>query len=297
MRYGSAGPLVVALTTLLTMPAVAVAPRISFEDFSNWNFANESGQRALRQGDLRAATKRFRNAIEIAYRVAATDPGPLARSYTDYALLLLLQGRAKDAEPLARWALTVREQRFGKESTQVATTLHVLALLASEQSEYLRAEALLIRAIENWQKQLGPGHPLIAVGLNDLATLYSLQRKYDEAEPIFKKVLESPGADPSDRTISLVGLAALYVARGQFDRAESCDQQLAGQLERMPAMTYRTIAPTLEQYLAQLRKSGRTAQVEALEEAIRTARSGEPVGNPRQRGMQGPPLRIKRRST
>ena len=146
------------------------AQGIPLREFGDWYFAYCGGQRALGRGDLDTASRRYREAIKIAWPSATSDPRPLARTYTDFALVLLLQGRPGEAEPLAEWALKVREERFGKQSQQVAATLHVLAQLASAEMQYARAETLLTRAVAIWEQSLGSDHPQMVIGLSDLAT-------------------------------------------------------------------------------------------------------------------------------
>jgi tetratricopeptide (TPR) repeat protein len=274
---------------------------MSFREFSDWHYAYSSAMRALWRGELEIASLRFRRAIDIARPAAESDPRPLARTYSDFALVLLQQGRAIDAEPLAEWALKVREQQFGKDSVQVASTVHVLALLASAQGHLTRAEMLLGRALAIWEKQLGPDHPETALGLLDLATLYSLQRKYQHAELLFRRVLEIPhdhlSANHAFRAIGLIGLGSLYVNQGELAKAESTDKELVAMMDRMSTATYSTIASSLDGYLGQLRKAGWTNEAEMLDEAARAART-----SPNARGyrpdspLQGS-LRPRRRST
>jgi tetratricopeptide (TPR) repeat protein len=294
MAYPITGSLSAALATVVIVSGQASAQGFSFREFSDWSFANESGQRALRQGNLDAAARRFQGAIEIARRVVASDPRPLARTYTDYSVVLLLQGRAQDADPLARWALTVREERFGKDSEQAAATMHVLALIASALMDYARAETLLERAVAIWQERLGADHPRVILGLNDLATVYLFQRKYDHAETAFRRVVEAPASRLTDRAISLIGLASLYLAQGQIERVDSTDQQLLVVLARMPSVSYPAVAARLDQLLVQLHKQGRSAEAQALEDAARAARTGENLRRPLPRGI--PPARIAPRS-
>jgi tetratricopeptide (TPR) repeat protein len=297
MRYPIAALLAAALTTVAALPGKAAAQGASFLEFSDWNFAQESGQRALRWGDVDKAASRFRNAIDVARRLATSDPLPLARTYTDYALVLVIQGRAQEADPLAQWALGVRETRFGKDSVQVATTLHVLTLIASAQLQFSRAEALVTRALAIWQQRFGPEHPLVFVGQNDLATLYLHQRKYSQAEAVFRQVLESPASRLPDRTISLLGLASLYLAQGQLERVESTEQELLVILRNLWPQDYPAVAASLEQYLAQLRKLGRSAQAQALADAASRARSGESVARPSLRDIPRSAPRVRERPT
>jgi tetratricopeptide (TPR) repeat protein len=276
-----ASSLILALATAVPGPSSSSAATrsLSFRDFSDWNFANTAGQLALRRGDLNLASRRFHTAIAIARPAVSSDPRLLARSYNDLALVLVLQGRASEAEPLAEWALTVREQWFGKDSLHAALTLHILAQIASVRLQYSRAQAYLERAIAVWQDKLGADNLQMAIGLNDLATVYSLQRKFDQAESTFRRVLKMSTlglpADHPDRAISLIGLGSLYVAQGEYAKADSVDQELLAMFERMSPQDYAYVAGTLQPYLDRLRRLGRTAQAATIEEAAQAIRTGE----------------------
>ena len=284
MRHSIVGLFLMILAAGTLEPDRAKAGELAFRDFSDWYFVYCGGQRALEHGDLDAASRRYREAIKLAWPGATIDPRPLARTYTDFALVLLLPGRPGEAEPLAQWALKVREERFGVQSPQAATTLHVLAQLASAQVQYARAETFLTRAVAIWEQRLGSDHSQMVIGLSDLATIYSLQRKYPQAESVFQRVLDLPGtALPLNhpyRAIGLIGLASTYTARGLFDRAESTDFTLLTLMDRMSPATYEEIAPSLTVYIKQLRKLGRTGEAEALEASARAARAGENVVRP-----------------
>jgi tetratricopeptide (TPR) repeat protein len=301
MSVCCAGCLLLAFASVAQSPASPPVKTLSFREFSDWHFAYNSALRAFWRGDLEIASLRFRSAIAIARPAAESDPRPLARTYTDFALVLLQQGRARDAEPLAEWALKVREERFGKDSLQASSTVHVLALLASAQTQFARSEALLGRALAIWEKELGPDHPRTALGLLDLATLYSLQRKYQSAEVLFRRILEIPQESLSNnhafRAISLIGLGSLYVNQGEFAKAESTDRELVAMLGRMGATTYGSIASPLADYLGQLRRLGQSNEAETLEAAARAARTGQNAPSLRLDDRVRGPFRPRRRST
>lgn len=279
MRHSTVGLILVVVATGALQPAHTSAEEMRFQQFSDWYFVYCAGQRALGRGDLDTASRRYREAIGLAWPGATSDPRPLARTYTDFARVLLLQGRPTEAEPLAQWALKVREERFGKQSQQVAATLHVLAQLASAEMQYARAEELLTRAVAIWEESLGADNPQMVIGLSDLAALYRLDRKYPQAERLFQRVLEMPGnalpANHPYRVINLIGLASSYTARGEYDRAESADFTLLTLIDRMSPTSYQEIAPSLDVYLTQLRRLGRTSEAEALESSARAARTGK----------------------
>jgi hypothetical protein len=87
-------------------------------------------------------------------------------------------------------------------------------------------------------------------------------------------------ANDSHRAISLIGLASLSVAQGEFDRAESLDRQLLTLLGKMSAADFPSIAGSLEPFLTQLRKLGRDKEAGTLEAQARATREGKNAADP-----------------
>ncbi|MFC2032217.1 tetratricopeptide repeat protein, partial [Chloroflexota bacterium] len=69
------------------------------------------------------------------------------------------QGLYKEAEPLYKRALEIREKVLGPEHPDTATSLNNLAGLYNDQGLYKEAEPLYKRALEIREKVLGPEHP------------------------------------------------------------------------------------------------------------------------------------------
>ena len=130
----------------------------------------------------------------------------------------------KEAEPIQRRALEIREKVLGPNHPDTATSLNNLAGIYSSQGQYKEAEPLLKRALEINEKALGPDHPNTAISLNNLAEIYRSQGQYKEAEPLLKRALEirekALGPDHPDTATSLNNLAAIYRNQGQHKEAE-----------------------------------------------------------------------------
>jgi tetratricopeptide (TPR) repeat protein len=84
-------------------------------------------------------------------------------------------------EALYRQALAIREVLYGKDSTELISTLDGLAYTCSFHGEYVAAEALYARLLSLWEKLVGKDHPMIAVILDKIVVLYAKQNKPDEA--------------------------------------------------------------------------------------------------------------------
>ena len=95
----------------------------------------------------------------------------------------------RDAEPLHRRALSIREAALGPDHPDVATSLTNLAALYQVQGRYADAEPLHRRALVIDEAALGPDHPSVATDLNNLAELYRVQSRNAEAEPLYQRAL------------------------------------------------------------------------------------------------------------
>jgi tetratricopeptide (TPR) repeat protein len=105
----------------------------------------------------------------------------MARSNADFARVLYFQKRCNEAEPLARWALAVRESEPGDRSEALTQNLVLLAQIRRAQSQPADAQTLLEKAVSVQEKALGAGHSDEAATLEELAAAYADQRKLDQA--------------------------------------------------------------------------------------------------------------------
>jgi tetratricopeptide (TPR) repeat protein len=130
----------------------------------------------------------------------------------------------KEAEPLLRRALIIREQILGIDHPATADSLNNLALLYKNRGLYTQAEPLLVRALATNEQQLGASHSDTASSLNNLALLYQTQGRYTNAEPLYVRALtireQLLGDSHPDTAISLNNLAALYKLQEKYADAE-----------------------------------------------------------------------------
>ena len=99
-----------------------------------------------------------------------------------------------------------------------------MAELYKKQSDYTKAEPLLIRALAIEEAALGPGHPSTGATLDSLAGLYESKGNYSKAEPSYLRALTIRetvlGPDHPDTGITLNNLAFLYYRQGDYAKAE-----------------------------------------------------------------------------
>ena len=136
----------------------------------------------------------------------------MARSYCELARVLYHQKRYADAEPLARWALSVRDSDKKARPDAVFQCVYTLALIQSAQKHYGEAERLFKRALALQEKNLGRDHINSNLILDQLATVYVEQAKYAEAEPLYLRSIAIDERKTPDENLELAETAEKYAA-------------------------------------------------------------------------------------
>lgn len=113
----------------------------------------------------------------------------VAATLNNLAVLYGKRGKYKEAEPLCKRALEIREKVLGKDHPDVAKQLNNLALLCQNQGKYEEVEYYYQRALEIYQTKLGPDDPNVAKTKNNLASCYLKQGKFKQAEALYKEIL------------------------------------------------------------------------------------------------------------
>ncbi|KAG7274638.1 hypothetical protein CRUP_009681 [Coryphaenoides rupestris] len=113
----------------------------------------------------------------------------VAATLNNLAVLYGKRGKYKEAEPLCKRALEIREKVLGTEHPDVAKQLNNLALLCQNQGKYQEVERYYERALHIYQQRLGPDDANVAKTKNNLASCYLKQGKYRQAEALYKEIL------------------------------------------------------------------------------------------------------------
>jgi tetratricopeptide (TPR) repeat protein len=238
------GTMTLALCVLAQFGSLKSSDGVPYQAFRKWQFDNDAGWLAFRSGNLTRAEERFKAAIEDIHPYEKADPRLLARSYCDLAQVLIDQSRYDQAEPLAKWALTVREKHPRIQAEAIYQNLYVLAQIHCAQRRFADAEPLLRRALALQEKALGDNQPALATTLDDLAWVVAELGKLSEADSLYKRAL------------------AIFT-------------------RTLPA-NHLDIAATSEHYAVLLRRMNRLTEAEWLEARARTIRSEAATAAPRQ---------------
>ena len=170
-------------------------------------------------------------AIQTIRPYSKRDQKLLARSYGDLARVLYHEGRYADAEPLAEWALKVREPDPRVPAKRVFQNLYTLALIHMAQDHFNHAEPLLWRALELQEKEIGPNHIQTAATVDELAGVCAEQRKFHDAEGLYLRALSIYERFNPEENLDLAACADRYsvmlVKWDHLDEASKYREQAA----------------------------------------------------------------------
>jgi CHAT domain-containing protein/Tfp pilus assembly protein PilF len=211
--------LILALTVLLRMPAVAGPAALAEAEFLHLQAAA-----LYSEGHYTEAEPLFKRVLEIDETEFGPDHAKIATDLENLADLYRVQGRAAEAGPLYDRSLAIREKTLGSEHVQVADILNKQGMLSFAQGRYAEAEQAFKRALAIKEKQLGPDHPDVATILVNLALAYGAQGRYAEAAPLNERALaikeKQLGPDSPDVAVGLNSQAMMYFAQGRYGEAE-----------------------------------------------------------------------------
>jgi tetratricopeptide (TPR) repeat protein len=131
-------------------------------------------------------------------------------------------GLFEKAQELFEEALKEREQVFGPNSAEVASTLTEFSALRGDQEQEDEALALAQRAVSIDARTLPPGHPQMLHAQNKLGEALIGVGQYEKARPIFQAVVEKERVKPdqlADLSDALGGLVEVATYLGHTGEA------------------------------------------------------------------------------
>ncbi len=153
-----------------------------------------------------------------------------ARRLSEDSRKLRKAGKYDEAVTLTERALAIREKVLGPDHLAVADSLHALASLYDDKSDYVKAEPLNLRALAIRERALGQDHPDVAKSLYNLAWIYSTRQDYTKAELFYRRALaiqeNALGSTHPETGTTLNDLALLYLDKGDYDQSILVNQRV-----------------------------------------------------------------------
>lgn len=183
-------------------------------------------------------------------------------------------GRHREAVPLAREAVALRERALGPSDPAVAPSLDELASLLQSQGAYADARPVRERALEIRERALGPRHPDLAPSLNDLGVLLRLTGDYSRARALHERALDLRermlGRHHPDVAESLNNLGMVRKALGDYPAARAEHERALSILIQAHGEDHLDVATSLNNLALSLEAMGDYAgALRRLERALR----------------------------
>jgi tetratricopeptide (TPR) repeat protein len=255
--------------------------RASATAITQWNLSFPEAAHLLRRAaqylqaraQYPAAARMFQQSVTIYEQVA--DQEALAKTLTDLANLLVVQGKYGEAEALYRRILATVEQARDHEASDIIYALNSLLDLYFTQGRYADALAVAQRALEHAEKSLEPDDPDIAISLTNLARAYQEMGEFYKAEPFAQRALavaeQVLGPEHPGTATDLNNLGSLYQAQERYSEAEALLQRALTIRERMLGSEHPYTIGTRRGLADVLRKMQRNEEAEALDQEDESA--------------------------
>ena len=173
-----------------------------------------------------------------------------------------------EAEAHLKRALSVNQQVFGNNSTQVAETFGHLAFLFATEKKEVDEEACLKQQIAVLEKLSGQQLRL-SIAAQNLGFLYWMQKRYAEAEATYLQSLHAAEASPAPNDVMVMSaaqrLGVLYRDWEKYDNAVIYYTR-AVELEKASPMPNRLLVVDLETLSDLLRKLNRPEEAQRFDE-------------------------------
>ncbi|KAK7249950.1 hypothetical protein SO694_00005536 [Aureococcus anophagefferens] len=143
-----------------------------------------------------------------------------ARAMEGLAMVLYAQEKYKEAEPIFRDSMRLKEERLSHNDPELGPLLSYMSLCLERQGNFEDAVGPSRRALEIREAQLGPDHPDVAKLLNTQANLHYAQGRYEHADPLYRRALHITerrmGEKHPDVATALNNLASLLYQTRQY---------------------------------------------------------------------------------
>ncbi len=174
----------------------------------------------------------------------------------------------EEAQQIYERAVTIIENRLGKNHTDLSVLLSNFAALHSLNQNWEKAEPLILRSLTISEMAYGAEHPNVALSLSSYSDILTRQGKYVLAEESNRRALAiwhgALGENHPETAISYNNLANLLRRQGKYEEAEECyAQTLRIRLATIGPMHVDT-SRTLEGYGRFMRIKGDFAAAEDL---------------------------------
>ena len=184
----------------------------------------------LSLGQLDAADKFLKNALEIRLQLFPRRSVEVATSLTNYGKLLQGKGELKLAEPFHKEALDTLRRIRGNRNLEVAEVLGNLAYLVAMKGENEEAVSLHEEELAICREILGGNHPDVARTMTKLADVFAIMDKRELSEQLHRQALKilrkAHGREHPDIATTMSNLVGAIYATHPEEAEHLCRESL-----------------------------------------------------------------------
>ena len=176
-------------------------------------------------------------------------------------------GLYREAEPLAREALALRQRLLPPDHPDIGASLNLLGWILHERGERKEAEPLLLEAVRRRRADSARAPESLARSLNDLGVLYNATQQYPAATAVLREALAIRRGLDGDtlRTVGITAnnLAAAFYYQQQYDSAIATQALALQALQAAVGRQHQRTTVALSNLAAFKRAKGDAAGAEA----------------------------------
>jgi tetratricopeptide (TPR) repeat protein len=177
-------------------------------------------------------------------------------------------GKYRESERHLRAALKLRDEKLGRVSEGVATTLSELGAVLEATGKYEEAASIWTEALDIRRELLGDEHETVAESRTNLGVLLWRQGDYEAAEPLWREALTIRRLRLGDRhpkvAASLSNLGTLLKDKGDYAESEVLHRQALAMRKELLSEVHPSVAESLNNLAALLWDQGKYEEAEAL---------------------------------
>ncbi len=181
---------------------------------------------------------------------------------------LYKEGKISEAIIIGEKALPGCKIELGVESLAYVSLLNSLAILYTNEGNYLKAQPLFLEALEVNEKIFGPEDSKNLVLLTNLASIYQYQGNLSKAEILVLKGLDitkrSFGTENENYALLLRKLALIYFNQGHYSKAELLFMEALELIKRTVGINNNNYGITLANLAELYIKEGKTNEAQPL---------------------------------
>lgn len=207
--------------------ALALAGRLSVRDTSiEIRLHNTLGNVYAERRQGARAVEELALAVRLAESVARPDSLLLGQACRNLGRARIGIGDVRGARAAYARAASIQEQALGGEHPELATTLFMSAMAASEAGDYVAQRRFAERALTIRERVFGLEHPVVAITASTLGSALSNLGDLERALPLYERAVAIQRAAPRqnsfDLSLALNNLGSACLAVGDGARAKQC---------------------------------------------------------------------------